>query len=142
MNKEEIHDFIRQNPMLQLATVNDEGHPRTRTVMLHGIENGSVLFHTGNFKTLYNELKADGRIEFSTYNAESFTEVRVSGIAEEIDDDQLRETVINAPGKDYLKPTIALKGKEAIRIFRITDCQALVWTMASNHDYPKTRVSI
>ena len=142
MNKSEIHDFIRRNPMLQLATVDTEGHPRTRTVMLHAIEDGSILFHTGNFKTLYRELKENPRIEFSSYNAESFTEIRVSGLAEEIDDDQLREKVISAPGKEYLKPTIALKGKNAIRIFRITDCKALVWTMASNHDYPKTRVSV
>ena len=142
MNQSEIHEFLKRNPRLQLATVDPDGCPRTRTIMLHGIENGSILFHTGNFKTLYRELKSNSRIEISTYELESNTEVRISGIAEEIDDDGFREKVINAPGKEYLKPTIALKGKDAIRIFKIKNSEALVWTMGSNHDYPKVRVSV
>ena len=137
MDKMEIIDFIRMNPAMQLATVDEQGDPRTRGMMLYSVDEKGIIFHTGKFKDLYRQLKKNGRVEVSFYNPEKFVQIRVQGRAVEIDDPAFREKVVNTPGREFLKPIVEAKGIDIIRIFRVEECCADVWGMQMNQEYPR-----
>lgn len=140
MNKSDIIALMNKYPSMQLATVDESGCPRTRGIFMYSADDEGIVFHTGNFKPLYSQLRAQPRVEASFMDSENYIQIRVSGRAEEIDDDAFRDTIIATPGREFLKPVIARFGKESIRVFRIRECRAQLWTMQSNMEYPKTEI--
>lgn len=137
MNKDECIAFMKKFPNFQLATVDSDGQPRTRGMFLYTADEDGLVFHTGSFKKLYTELTANPRIEASFFDRETMTQLRAAGIVEEIDDADYRNTVVNTPGREFLKPMIAAKGLESIRIFRVRNLRVTEWGFASNFVYPK-----
>jgi pyridoxine/pyridoxamine 5'-phosphate oxidase len=137
MDKAAVIEFIRANPGMQLATVDAAGQPHTRGMFLYSVDGEGIIFHTGRFKTLYAELQANPRVEASFYEAAGMRQLRVKGLAREIDDAEFRLKVINTPGREFLRPLVAAQGPEVIRVFRIEACRATAWNMASNLTYPK-----
>jgi uncharacterized pyridoxamine 5'-phosphate oxidase family protein len=140
MEKAVLIQALNANPTMQLATVDAQGEPRTRGIFMYRADEEGILFHTGDFKSLYAELKAHSGVEASFMEKESFTQIRVRGKAVELDDQALRERIVATPGREFLKPVIAAKGIGSIRVFRIEQCRAVLWTMASNLAYPKPEI--
>ena len=56
--------------------------------------------------------------------------VRVSGVAEFIEDQGLKEEVVKT--RPFLKALIDAHGCAVIKVFRVTNPMATVWTMATN----------
>lgn len=137
MDKQEYIDFMKKFPNFHLATVDSEGQPRTRGMFLYTADEDGLVFHTGSFKKLYTELRENPRIEACFFDRESMIQVRAYGTAVEIDDSDYRTKVVNTPGREFLKPMIAAKGLESIRIFRVTNLRVTEWGFASNFVYPK-----
>jgi len=140
MTKQEIIDTLNKYPSMQLATVDEKGAPRTRGIFMYSADDSGILFHTGSFRDLYTQLKADARVEASFVDTERFIQIRASGTAVELDDAELRTKIINTPGREFLRPTIERFGAEAIRVFKISECRASVWSMKTNTQYPKEEV--
>jgi pyridoxamine 5'-phosphate oxidase len=141
MEISELIQALNANPTMQLATVDAQGQPHTRGIFMYRADEEGILFHTGNFKTLYAELKARPGVEASFMVQESYTQIRVRGRAVELDDRGLRDRIVATPGREFLKPVITAKGLESIRVFRIEGCRAVLWTIASNLAYPKPEIA-
>lgn len=139
-NKSEIIEFLNSHPNMQLATVDQQGLPRTRGMFMYAADAEGIVFHTGTFKALNAQLKGNPHVEASFFDAKSMIQVRVQGTVQEIDDQAFKEKIVATPGREFLKPLVAAKGYGAFTVYRITACRATVWTMQTNTQYPKPEV--
>lgn len=141
MNIEEILEIANSNPSMQLATIDDAGAPRTRGMMLYNADRKGIVFTTGGYKDLYRQLKSRPQVEVSFFDSKQFLQVRIQGGAVEIDDNEVRWSIVNSPGREFLKPVAEKLGIEAIKVFRVEQCTAQTWNMDNNQEYPKTTYS-
>jgi len=91
-----------------------------------------VLFHTGCMKDVYRQLLANPAVELCFFDQQKMVQIRVRGTARIVDDLQVKKEIVNIPGREFLKPWVESQGLDVLEVFRVADCQALVWTMATN----------
>ncbi|MBI5015982.1 MAG: pyridoxamine 5'-phosphate oxidase family protein [Deltaproteobacteria bacterium] len=129
MNKNELIGFVNANPVCYLATT--EGHvPHVRAVSVYKADESGLFFQISTIKGMYNELTHNPRVELC-FNG-SGQQVRVSGTAEFIEDQGLKEDVLEA--RPFLKRLVDAQGYGAIQVFRVANPVATVWTMATNFE--------
>jgi len=138
MNKKEILDFINSNPACHLSTVEGD-QPRVRGMLMYRADENGILFHTGDFKDLYKNLQQNSNVELCFNSTESGKQVRVSGKAKFIEDQNLKSEIVNE--RSFLKPWIDEQGYDMLKVFRVTECIATVWTMETNFD-PKKYIEL
>ncbi len=127
MNKEEIIAFLNANPVCFLATV--EGNaPHVRALAMYKADERGILIQISTIKGVYKELVENAKVELCFNGPEKM--VRVSGTAEFIEDQALKEEVVQA--RPFLKPLIDAQGYGVLKMFRVADPVATVWTMATN----------
>ena len=127
MTKEEIISFVNANPICYLATV--EGNsPHVRAMGMYKADERGILLQTGTIKGMYREISQNPKIELCFNGGEKV--VRVSGTAEFIEDQDLKEEIIKA--RPFLKPLVKAHGYDVIKVFRVANAVATVWTMATN----------
>lgn len=136
MNRDEILAFLNANPSCHLATMEDD-QPRVRGMFMYRADEKGIIFHTGDFKSLYSQVKGNKKVEICFSSPDK--QVRVEGVAKITDDAKLKQEVLEA--RPWLKPLMGQRGEDALIIFRITDCKATVWTMETTLE-PKTFVSL
>lgn len=129
MTRDEIIRFLNQNPVCHLATL-EEGHPRVRGMFMYRADEKGLLFHTGVFKALARQAQTGAPVEVC-FNS-SDVQVRVSGVAEVIEDMELKKEVVST--RPFMQPWIAKHGYEMLVLFRVTQCRAAVWTMEANFE--------
>ena len=134
MTREEIIKFLNANVACFLATTED-GEPRVRGMALYRADDEGILFHTGAFKDISAQLKANPKAEICAFDHQAGVQVRVRGDVEFIDDMDLKNEVI--AGRPFLKPFVDASGYDSLILFRIKNCRATVWTMQTNLE-PKT----
>jgi uncharacterized pyridoxamine 5'-phosphate oxidase family protein len=140
MNRHEIQATINSNPAFFLATT-EAGEPRVRGMLLYRADDKGILFHTGGMKDVYRQLMANPAVELCFFDHQKMVQIRVRGAARRVDDRQLKQEIVNSPGREFLKPLVESHGLDVLEVFRIEECQALVWTMATNFA-PKEPVQI
>jgi uncharacterized pyridoxamine 5'-phosphate oxidase family protein len=140
MNRQEIQGIINSNPAFFLATT-EAGEPRVRGMLLYRADDEGIIFHTGGMKDVYRQLMANPAVELCFFDQQKWIQVRVSGTARRVADLELKQEIVNAPGREFLKPWVESQGLDVLEVFRVEDCQALVWTMATNFA-PKEPVRI
>ncbi len=140
MDRHEIQAIINTNPVFFLATT-EGGEPRVRAMLLYRADDEGILFHTGGMKDLYRQLLANPAVELCFFAQQQMVQVRVRGTARRIDDQQLKQEIVNSPGREFLKPWVESQGLDILEVFRVEHCQAHVWTMATNFN-PKEPVKI
>jgi hypothetical protein len=59
-------------------------------------------------------------------------QVRVSGVAELVEDLALKKEIVAHPTREFLRPFIEANGYEPLAVYRIKDLVATTWTMARN----------
>lgn len=128
MDKQEIVKFLNSNPVCRLATLEGD-QPRVRGMMMYRVDDAGILFHTGP-KDLLRQLILNPKVEICFNNADSSRQVRVTGIAELVEDESLKQEIIEA--RPFLKPIIKAHGTGLLKVFRVTRCVATVWTMETN----------
>jgi len=138
MTKKEVLEFAVKNPACSLATV-DRNLPRVRTIMLYRADENGIIFCTGRQKALHAQLQANPAVEICLYNNEDGRQVRIEGIAEVLDDLELKKQVVE--DFSFLKPWIEREGYEALICYRLKDAQATTWTMETNFE-PKTYIEL
>jgi pyridoxamine 5'-phosphate oxidase len=127
MTKEEIIGFVNANPTCYLATV--EGNiPHVRAMGMYKADERGILFQTGTIKGMYRELVKNPKIELCFNGGENI--VRISGTAEFLEDQGLKEEILKA--RPFLKPLVNAQGYDVIKVFRVANAVATVWTMATN----------
>lgn len=133
MNKEEIFKLIAANPVFSLATI-DDGKPRVRGMLLYKADENGIIFHTGSFKDLYNQLILNPDVEL--YFNCAGAQIRISGQVELINDNGLKDEIYDHPTRKFLqawKDSGQVKDYyKDIAVFSLKDGIATTWTMADN----------
>ena len=129
MNREEIIPFLNRNPVCHLATL-EEGKPRVRGMFMYRADEQGLLFHTGAGKALAKQVRNGAPAEACFNNPD--IQIRVSGVVEVVEDRALKEEIVAA--RPFMQPWVAAHGYGLLVVFRLTKCEATVWTMASNFD--------
>ena len=127
MTREEIWKFLNAHPMCHLATL-ENGRPRVRGMLLYRADEQGLLFHTGAGKALAKQV-ADGAPVEACFNSPD-TQVRVAGVVQHVNDLALKKEIVAA--RPFMQPWVAKHGYDLIVVFRVVQCEAAIWTMATN----------
>jgi pyridoxamine 5'-phosphate oxidase len=127
---------INANPACHLATM-EGNQPRVRGMMTYRADSTGIIFHTGAFKSLSSQIAQNKQVEVC-FNSED-TQVRVAGVVELLSDLDLKKEIVAA--RPFLKAVTDARGYETLVIFRVKECKAAVWTMATNLE-PTTYANI
>ncbi|KAF5417479.1 MAG: Pyridoxine/pyridoxamine 5'-phosphate oxidase [Candidatus Methanogaster sp.] len=138
MNKVEMLDFLNSNPVCHLATI-DGDQLRVRGMLIYHADENGILFHTGSFKDLYKQMQQNPNAELCFSSADSSKQVRVSGEAGFIEDQNLKEEIVNK--RSFLKPWVEEQGYDMLKVFRVTNCTSTIRTMETNFE-PKKYVHL
>jgi uncharacterized pyridoxamine 5'-phosphate oxidase family protein len=91
-------------------------------MMLYRAEAAGLIFHTGKFKALSQQLLANKQVEVC-FNSQD-TQVRVAGVAEIVEDMGFKKEIVEA--RPFLKPWVEQHGYDLLVVFRVTRGQAAV----------------
>ena len=127
VTREDVLLFLNRNPVCHLATVED-GHPRVRSMFMYRADESGLIFHTATNKALAKQVQTGAPVEVCFHNSD--VQVRVSGVAEVLDDMELKEEI--AFTRPFIQPWIERYGFELLLVFRVRQCRAAVWTVADN----------
>jgi pyridoxamine 5'-phosphate oxidase len=129
MTKNEILEFVRDNPVFALGTAADN-KPYVRMMMLYRADENGVIFNTGENKDVHRQLSKNPNVELCFYNAEQGQQVRITGSVEEIEDLALKKQIV----KDYpfLKEWVDKDGYDVLVVYCLKRGKATVWTMETN----------
>jgi uncharacterized pyridoxamine 5'-phosphate oxidase family protein len=138
MNREEILEFMNNNPIIHLATV-EKKRPRVRSLLAYRADESGLIFHTGKTKDLYKQLSENPEVEICYNNLEEGVQIRVSGIAELKEDLELKKEIVEA--REFLKPWVEKDGYDFLAVYQVKDLTATVWTMETNLE-PKRYIQL
>lgn len=142
MNKKEIFKLIEKNTAFYLGTV-DGNQPRVRGMLLYKADESGIVFHTAAMKDVYSQIVKNPKVELC-FN-ENGTQVRVSGELEIVDDNKLKDEILNHPTRKFLEPwkeSMSLEDfYKSFVVFRLKGGLATIWTMDKNFE-PKEVVKL
>jgi pyridoxamine 5'-phosphate oxidase len=131
MTKSEILEFLGANPVTHLSTAEGD-KPHVRGVLIYRADENGIIFHTGKMKDLHRQLSANPNIEmcFNNGNFENMIQIRVSGVAELVEDLNLKKEIVQK--REFLKPWIDKTGYDSFAVYRLKHGIAVAWTGATN----------
>jgi len=129
MNKTEILEFLNANPTCYLAT-SVQSKPYVRAMRMISADEKGLIFQTVDGKDLPKQLQENPYVEVCFYNMKENVQIRVAGRTTLVEDLDLKKKV--AEQRPFMKPLIEKKGFDVMPVFRIVDCVACTWTMATN----------
>jgi len=136
MNKTEILEFLNANPTCYLAT-SISNKPYIRAMRMVSADEKGLIFQTVDGKDLPKQMMENPSVEVCFYNMKENVQIRVAGKATLLEDLDLKKKI--AEQRPFLKPLIEKKGFDVMPVFRIVDCVACTWTMATNFS-PKEHI--
>lgn len=119
MKKEEALAFLYSHPVFHLATVEGD-KPHVRSMTMYRINENGILFYTDKSRPVCDQLSANSQVELCFCSAQGDFEIRVNGIAEYVNDMELKKAI------DPKQP-------EKLAVYRIKSAMATLWTMFSDH---------
>lgn len=129
MNEKEIYALMNANPVFHLATVEGD-QPRVRGMLLFRADENGLIFHTASTKDVYTQIMNNPKVEMCFSG--NGTQVRVTGVLENVTDDELKEEVFNHPSRKFLQAWKEKGIDSLLQIFRMKNCEAITWTMETN----------
>jgi pyridoxamine 5'-phosphate oxidase len=127
MTKEEILTFINENRTAYVATVEGDA-PHVRAMGTYKADEQGILIQLSAVKEMYQQLVKNPNVEIC-YSGPG-KQVRISGTAEFLEEKEVKEQVLK--DRPFLKGLADEKGLDIIKVFRVKDPVATVWTMATN----------
>ncbi len=112
----------------------EEDHPRVRAMFMYRTDEEGILFHTAVAKGVYKHICNNNKVElcFSCNG----TQIRITRALEQIDDNNLKDEIVEHPSRAFLK---AWKEQgvfedfyKAIAVFRLKNGTAIPWTTEKN----------
>jgi uncharacterized pyridoxamine 5'-phosphate oxidase family protein len=125
MNKEEILQFLNDNPDFSLAT-SDGNIPHVRTLKLHKADESGIYFMVGKFKDVYRQLSVNPYVELCFHREN--TQVRIHGQVENLDKDlDLKKEILEV--RPFMTSWIEQVGFKYMAVFRIRYGKAFSWSL-------------
>lgn len=134
MTKQEIFELMNKNPHFHLATM-DGDQPRVRGMLLFRADEDGIIFHTASAKDVYGQIKVNPKAELCFFNGE--TQIRVTGILEQTDDEELRNEIFSHPSRKFLQSWRDLGIENLLSVFCMKNGRAVTWTMETNFEEKK-----
>ena len=135
MNKEEILNLIRINPVGYLATTEGD-QPRVRALLMYKADENGIMFHTGTFKDLYEQIVKNPKVELCFNDFKSGVQVRVSGVLKEVESKDIKDEILNSPSRGFLREWVKDGSMsdfyKELAVFNLKDGKAITWTMKEN----------
>lgn len=129
MSKEEIFQQLNSHPAFHVATVEGD-QPHTRAVLLYRADENGIVFHTARGKDLLKNPKA----EFC-FGCEG-VQIRISGELTIIDDNYLKEEIVNHPTRAFLKAWTTNSELSdfynSLQVLCMKHGKATTWTLDTN----------
>jgi pyridoxamine 5'-phosphate oxidase len=139
MTRDEILGFINSNPACHLATAEADGQPHVRGMLMYKADDKGIVFHTGDFKDVWKQVMNNSKVEVCFNDPKSGTQIRVTGTAQSVEDQSLKEEIVKA--RPFLKSWVEKNGYQPLKVMRITGCRANVWTFDKNFE-PKEFIKL
>lgn len=135
MKKEEIFELMKGNPVFYLATM-EENQPRCRGMLLYKANDDGIVFHTGNTKDVYKQIKENSKVEMCFNDFKKNLQVRISGQLEEVKDNEFKDEICEDPSRKFIKNWREAGPLEdfysSFKVFRLKNGEAVYWTMERN----------
>jgi len=128
MNRAEIVEFARNNPICFIATAADNT-PFVRTVMLHSADDSGLIFSTWKQKDFYRQIVQNPRVEICLYNPQQGRQIRLSGVLEALSDESLKDEIIRK--FRFLNTQVQKMGRDSLVVYRLAKGQATSWTLST-----------
>jgi uncharacterized pyridoxamine 5'-phosphate oxidase family protein len=145
MTREDILAIIQNNPVFHLATV-DGDQPHVRGMLLYKADQEGIVFHTGAFKDLYQQIVQNPKVELCFQDFKKGMQVRVKGILTEINDVAVKEEISSHPTRAFLKDwknSVELSDfYNNFIVYCLKNGEATTWTMNENTVYPKQVITL
>lgn len=94
MDKRDVIEFIRENPVCSLATaINNQPFVRIMRV-IRADENG-IVFNTKRFKPSFKELTENPQVEFCFYCEKKDIQIRVRGTVSSLEDLTMKKQIVS-----------------------------------------------
>jgi uncharacterized pyridoxamine 5'-phosphate oxidase family protein len=129
MTKNEVFEFIRNNPVFALATAEDN-KPHVRMMLLYRADENGIIFNTGENKDLHKQLTNQPDVEMCFFGPKENMQIRISGVVEELEDIELKKQVVR--DWPFLKEWVDREGYDVIVPYCLKAGKATVWTMETN----------
>lgn len=129
MNEKEMYALMNANPGFHLATVEGD-QPRVRGMLLFRADENGIIFHTASTKGVYAQIKENPKAEMCFFG--DGTQIRVTGILEQVVDEELRKEIFAHPSRKFLQTWKENGIDHLVQIFRMRNCEAVTWTMETN----------
>ena len=91
----DVINFLKENPLIYLATCGLDGNAKVRPILFYFEENGKPYFCTANTKPMFRELDANPNCEMVVATPE-FAWLRIAGKVEFSDSLDLKQKVIDS----------------------------------------------
>ena len=125
MTKEEIIQFLNDNPAFSLATC-DGNIPHVRTLLLHKADETGIYLMVGKFKDVYRQLCLNPYVELCFHNEK--IQVRITGKVENLDKDlELKKEILSV--RPFITTWIDQVGFKYMAVFRIRYGKAFTWSL-------------
>ncbi len=130
MTRDEIFEFIKGHPACNLATVDAEGQPHVRGMLMYRADEKGIIFHTGDFKELWTQVINNPKVELCYFDPKTNKQVRITGTARPDEGLTLKEEIVRA--RPFLKTWVEKRGYDHLKVLRVTPLRATVWTFETN----------
>ncbi len=135
MTSQEILELINRNPVIHLATVEDD-QPRVRGMLLYKADESGIVFHSGTMKDVYRQVVNNPNVELCFNDFTNNVQVRVSGKLEIVDDNNLKDEICAHPSRPFLREWVESSTLQdfykVFVVFRLKNGTATTWTMETN----------
>ena len=124
MTKEQIFEFINENPVFFLATCEGD-QPRVRAMQVYSADAKGIIFNTRKSKSLHKQLTLNPSVELCFYNELDSIQVRIRGKVQLIQDPKFKaEAARKLPAAEAI---ILNEGPDGLAVYRFTQGTARVW---------------
>lgn len=116
-------EFLNENPVQYLATVDLDGKPRVRPFQFMLEEEGKLYFCTNNQKNVYKQLKKSPYVEITT-SSPTFAWIRLRGKAVFSDDIKIKKAIIES--NELVKSQYQTANNPIFKIFYLDEAKAVI----------------
>ena len=133
MIQQEMYDFMNRNPVFFLATT-DGRQARVRGMLLFRADEEGIVFHTGTFKELYNQIMANPRVELCFNDFKAGIQLRAFGELEALEDIKVKAEIMAHPSRKFLRDWRDSGDIDftKLAVFRLKPEGATIWSMDRN----------
>ncbi|MBN1456497.1 MAG: pyridoxamine 5'-phosphate oxidase family protein [Sedimentisphaerales bacterium] len=130
MTKEEIFEFINENPVFFLATC-EGNNPRVRGMRVYRANENGIIFNTSTGKDLHKQLMLNPSVELCFYSEEDGIQLRVRGKIQLIEDAKFKAEIVRK--NPAMESLIMGQGQNRLATYRLTEGKVRVWKIDSDY---------